>query len=104
MTFYAQIIIDNILTKTRHDEIFNITKQILKDKISKIGYLKKAGLLITSSHAKHRGFITDTKQYLTDIYEHQLPIHKTKDNTDTTSDQPWLFTRLTLTATMTHAC
>ena len=82
-----QVIIDNIITSLSQQEITTKTKEIFKERIKEIRYLKKGGMIITPSDHAGTNSLLQTYKYPPHIYGHNLYIHLTKDKTDT---RPWL--------------
>ena len=82
-----QVIIDNIITSLSQQEITTKTKEIFKERIKEIRYLKKGGMIITPSDHAGTSSLLQTDKYPSHIYGHNLYIHLTKDKTDT---RPWL--------------
>ena len=86
-TTIPQVIIRNIITSLSQKELTTKTKEIFKERIKEIKYLKKGGMIITPSHHAGTSSLVKTAKYPPHIYGHNLYIHLTKDKTDT---RPWL--------------
>ena len=78
-TTIPQVIIRNIITSLSQKELTTKTKEIFKERIKEIKYLKKGGAGTSS--------LLTTAKYPPHIYGHNLYINLTKDKTDT---RPWL--------------
>ena len=82
-----QIIIDNITTKLNQDQLTTQTKEIFKNKIKDIKFLKRGGMVITPSDPAATNSILKPDNYPTDTFGQDPYIHLTKDKTDL---RPWL--------------
>ena len=82
-TIPQQVIIDNIITSLSQQELTTKTKEIFKERIKEIKYLKKGGMIITPSDHAGTSSLLQTDKFPPHIYGHNLYIHLTKDKTDT---------------------